>query len=59
MTREVMIGTCRARRIAVIDVLATAERLIAAKPATLLCGDRGCRCFAALQQRLVWLTTRP
>lgn len=58
-THEVFIGTCRARRIAVADVLATAERLITADPAALLCGDRACRCFAALQQRLAWLTTHP
>ena len=55
MTREVMIGTCRARRLAVVDVLAAAERLIVADPAALLCDDPADRCGAALQQRLAWL----
>jgi len=59
VTHEVLIGTCRARRIAVADVLATAERLITADPAALLCADSECRCFAALQQRVAWLTSRP
>ena len=49
---EVMIGNCRAGRIAVADVLAVAEGLIGADPAVLLCDDADCRCGAALQQRL-------
>jgi aminoglycoside 3-N-acetyltransferase len=55
VTREVVIGDCRARRIAVADVLAAAARRISANPAALLCDDRECRCHAALQQRLAWL----
>jgi aminoglycoside 3-N-acetyltransferase len=58
-TREVLIGTCRARRIPVADVLAATERLITADPTALLCEDRECRCFAALQQRVGWLTAHP
>jgi aminoglycoside 3-N-acetyltransferase len=54
-TREIMIGACRACRVAVADVLAVVERLIIADPAALLCDDRDCRCYAALQQRLAWL----
>jgi aminoglycoside 3-N-acetyltransferase len=54
-TREVMIGRCRARRIAVRDVLATTVRLIRSDPAALLCPDPECRCGAALQQRLARL----
>jgi aminoglycoside 3-N-acetyltransferase len=57
MTREVVIGRCRARRVPVADVLAVAERLILADPSALLCkGDR-CRCSAALAQRLTWLAS--
>jgi len=52
VTREVMIGSCRARLIPVREVLATADRLIRANPAALLCEQRDCRCYAALQQRL-------
>jgi aminoglycoside 3-N-acetyltransferase len=37
------------------DVLATAERLIRADPAALLCSDPACHCGAALRQRLAWL----
>jgi aminoglycoside 3-N-acetyltransferase len=58
VTREVLIGACRARRIAVAHVLNAAERLIAADPAALLCGDPNCRCSAALQQRLAWIAAR-
>lgn len=57
-TQEVMIGSCRARRIPIQEVLATAKRLILANPAALLCDDPGCRCFAALQQRLAILSTQ-
>ncbi len=59
VTHEVMIGNCRARRIAVADVLAAVERRIAADPAALLCRDRECRCYAALQQHLAWLAAQP
>lgn len=52
LTAEVMIGECRARRIAISDVLATTERLITADPTALLCEDSECRCGAALRQRL-------
>ncbi len=55
VTREVRIGSCRARRMAVADVLAAAERRILHDPAALLCADPECRCGAALQQRLAWL----
>jgi aminoglycoside 3-N-acetyltransferase len=56
VTREVRIGACRARRVAVRAVLAAAERLILADPAALLCDDQDCaRCVAALQQRLAIL----
>lgn len=54
-TRELRIGNCRARLIAVEDVLACATRLIAADPAALLCEDKDCRCGAALEQRLAFL----
>ena len=55
VTWEGLIGGCHARRIATADVLATVERLIVAEPAALLCGDRACRCQAALEQRLATL----
>jgi aminoglycoside 3-N-acetyltransferase len=55
VTAEVRIGDCRARLIAVEDVLSCARRLIVADPAALLCGDRDCRCGAALEQRLAVL----
>lgn len=51
-TTETKIGQCRARRIAIADVLATTERLITADPTALLCQDADCRCGAALRQRL-------
>jgi aminoglycoside 3-N-acetyltransferase len=55
-TREVAIGACRARRVAVADVLATATRLIEADPTALHCSRSGCgRCPAAVEQRLAWL----
>lgn len=56
MTQEVMIGSCRVRRIPIRQVLGTAERLILANPAALLCDDPSCRCFAAFQQRLETLS---
>lgn len=52
MTREVRIGACRARLIAIRDVLAEADRLICSDPSALLCEECSCRCYAALQQRL-------
>jgi aminoglycoside 3-N-acetyltransferase len=55
-TQEVMIGSCRARRIPIREVLVTAERLILANSAALLCEHPDCRCFAALQQRLETLS---
>jgi aminoglycoside 3-N-acetyltransferase len=55
-TQEVMIGLCRARRIPIRQVLATAQPLILANPSALLCDDPQCRCFAALQQRLETLS---
>jgi aminoglycoside 3-N-acetyltransferase len=51
-TREVRIGECRARLIAVADVTATARRLILADPGALLCDEPECRCSAAYQQRI-------
>ena len=58
VTQEAMIGSCRARRIPIQEVLATAQRLIQVNPAALLCDDLDCRCFAALQQRLETLSTQ-
>jgi aminoglycoside 3-N-acetyltransferase len=55
-TQEVVIGCCRARRIAVCETLAAAERLIQEDATALLCPDPTCRCGAALQQRLAWLS---
>jgi aminoglycoside 3-N-acetyltransferase len=55
VTTQVTIGRCRARRMSVADVLSTAERLIAADPAALLCDDPECRCGAAYNQRLAYL----
>lgn len=56
VTRKVRVGGCWARRVAVHDVLASAERLILADPAALLCDDQDCaRCAAALRQRLAIL----
>lgn len=54
-TTEVRIGDCRARLVAVKDVLTCACKLIVADPAALLCSDQDCRCRAALQQRLAVL----
>jgi aminoglycoside 3-N-acetyltransferase len=55
VTTEVRIGDCRARLIAVEDVLACASKLIVTDPAAMLCRDQDCRCEAALQQRLAIL----
>jgi aminoglycoside 3-N-acetyltransferase len=52
VTTEVHIGDCRARLIAVEDVLTCASRLIETDPVALLCKDQDCRCGAALKQRL-------
>ena len=54
VTREVRIGSCRARLVSVADVLATATRLIEADPAALLAPDPApdSRDAASLQQRL-------
>lgn len=51
-TREARIGGCRARLIAARDVLRIADRVIRDDPGALLCDAPGCRCEAALQQRL-------
>jgi aminoglycoside 3-N-acetyltransferase len=59
VTTEVRIGDCRARLIAVEDVLTCATRLIVNDPAALLCSNQDCRCGAALQQRLATLTWSP
>jgi aminoglycoside 3-N-acetyltransferase len=51
-TTETRIGHCRARLIAVEDILTCTTTVIEADPAALLCEDETCRCWAALQQRL-------
>jgi aminoglycoside 3-N-acetyltransferase len=51
-TQEVMIGSCRIRRISIRDVMAVTERLILSDPAALLCDEPDCRCYSAYQQRL-------
>lgn len=55
VTAEARIGDCRSRLVRVEDVLTCTSRLIVADPAALLCSDPGCRCGAALQQRLTTL----
>jgi aminoglycoside 3-N-acetyltransferase len=57
VTREVKIGSCRARRIAISDIVAVTDSLIRLDPAALLCEDSACRCGAALQQRLATIKT--
>ncbi len=57
-TEEVMIGKCRARRIAISDLLAITQKLIMEDPKALLCDDKACRCFAAYQQRLLKMAGR-
>ncbi len=52
MTTETMIGPCRARRIAVDDVLEIATEVIRADPIALLCGDDLCRCGGSAAQIL-------
>ncbi|MET9019703.1 AAC(3) family N-acetyltransferase [Actinopolymorpha sp. NPDC004070] len=54
-TTEVRIGSCRARRVGVRDVLAAVTEAVRADPAALLCPDPGCRCGAALAQRLAYV----
>lgn len=60
VTREVCIGECRARRVAVADVIETATRLILEDPAALLGSnpDPESRAAAALQQRLAYLSAQ-
>ncbi|HEY8456282.1 MAG TPA: AAC(3) family N-acetyltransferase [Actinopolymorphaceae bacterium] len=56
VTREVTIGRCRARRVAVADVISHAVRMIEQDPSALLCGNDECgRCAASLHQRLAVL----
>lgn len=52
MTTETMIGSCRARRVAMRDVLNVATRLIQTDHTALLCDDQTCRCSAAAKQAL-------
>ncbi|HEX4216574.1 MAG TPA: AAC(3) family N-acetyltransferase [Candidatus Dormibacteraeota bacterium] len=52
VTREARIGGCRARLIAARDVLRIADREIKEDPRAFLCDAPGCRCQAALRQRL-------
>jgi hypothetical protein len=57
-TVECFIGRCRARRVPARVVLETAQRLILADPAALLCAAHGCsRCWAAFRQRLAVIKT--
>jgi aminoglycoside 3-N-acetyltransferase len=52
-TREVHIGSCRARAIPIRAVLAATRERILADPGALLCDDDpACRCAAAYEQRL-------
>lgn len=50
-TREVTIGTCRARRVRVRDVLQQATAAVVRDAGALLCDDDECRCVAARRQR--------
>lgn len=50
-TREVTIGTCRARVIRIQDVLDRATDAIVRDAGALLCDDDECRCSAARRQR--------
>ncbi|HVX43732.1 MAG TPA: AAC(3) family N-acetyltransferase [Mycobacteriales bacterium] len=56
-TRTVTIGACRARLTRSADVIETTMRLIEADARALLCADPACRCGAAYQQRLAYLST--
>ncbi len=54
-TTEVLIGDCRARLIAVRDVLEATGAAVCADPAALLCEDPACeRCADAARQGRVW-----
>lgn len=56
-TTEVMIGSCRARRIPIAAVLAATRQLVLDDPAAMLCTDEhDTRCAAAIQQRLLAMT---
>jgi aminoglycoside 3-N-acetyltransferase len=56
-TKEIRIGNARIRRIPKQAVLAATRELVEADPAALLCTDEPvCRCAAALQQRLGFLS---
>lgn len=51
-TREVTIGSCRARAVPIAEVLRCATEAVERDPAALLCADRDCaRCRAAEHQR--------
>lgn len=56
-TRETRIGSCRARLIAIQDVIDEAEQAIAQDSDALLCSDRTCRCELARRQRKRFLST--
>ncbi len=58
VTRETRIGECRARRVAVEDVVRVATRMILSDPGALLPEDRDpdSRSAAALRQRLAQLS---
>jgi aminoglycoside 3-N-acetyltransferase len=58
-TRQIAIGACTASLISVTEVLAVTRRLIEASPSALLCDDRTCQCFAAVQQRLRYIERVP
>jgi aminoglycoside 3-N-acetyltransferase len=51
VTRETIIGSCRARAIPITDVIACARQMIVDDAAALLCDDPTCRCAAARNQR--------
>jgi aminoglycoside 3-N-acetyltransferase len=58
VTRETVIGRCRARRVGVTDVLSAVTQAIETDPAALLCDDAACRCGAAYRQRLAVVDAR-
>jgi aminoglycoside 3-N-acetyltransferase len=58
-TQVVGIGSCIARLLRAADVIEATERAIRTDPRALLCGDEACRCGAAYQQRLAYLTSNP
>lgn len=54
-TTEVLIGDCRARLVAVRDVLEATDAAVRADPAALLCEDPACeRCADAARQGRAW-----